>query len=73
MMQFWNPDLHISTDFYLATQTPVVLLLLTGKETRFRRQNTAPPFVYLCLAHAAGTTAPAGRWQEDADTGHRIQ
>ena len=71
--RFRDPDLHVTAYLYLATQPPVILLLLSGKETCFSRKDTSTPFIDLCFAHTTGTTTSAGRWQEDVRSRQGIQ
>ncbi|KAF5029912.1 hypothetical protein DSECCO2_643660 [anaerobic digester metagenome] len=57
-------NFHILLNLYLATQTPLCLLLFAGEEAHLCREDLSATFGYTALAHSAGSAATAGRWKE---------
>ncbi len=62
---FRNLNGHIFTDLHLAAQSPLLLLFLTGKETRFCGKDGSATFQYLATAHSAGSATATGRRQKN--------
>ena len=70
---FGNLDGHIAFHFHLATQTPVILYLLTAEVRSLRRQDFTPTFHYLAFALSAGTFTTASGGKEHTVYRQRIQ
>ena len=59
-----NEDFEVLAHLYLASEPPVVLLLLAGEESHLGGQDAAAAGEHLAFAHAAASAASAGRGQE---------
>ena len=66
-------DLEVLADFHLASESPVVLLLLAGEESHLGGQDASASGEHLAFAHTAASAAAAGRWQEDLLVGKGSQ
>ena len=62
---FRNLNLHIFLNLNLATQTPLSLLLLAGKESCFCRENLPAAFSYAAFAHSTGSATATCRGEEN--------
>ncbi|MPM87727.1 hypothetical protein SDC9_134827 [bioreactor metagenome] len=62
---FGNLYLYVFFDFYLATQAPLGLLLLTGEETNFGRENLSATACYTAFTHSACSATAACRRKEN--------